>query len=310
MIIVFIKKRKGFLVIAFFLNEKCTIALVVSLIYWRYNMAVITISRQVAALGDEIATAVAQRMNYAFIGRQAIEQKIIDLGFPAEKLKKYDERKPGFFASLTKDRDEYLDYLQTAVLEAASQQNCILIGRGSFAILEDLPNLLSLRFVAKDEIRRQRLMNEFSWDEKQAMQRITESDANRLGFHKSFFNLNNEDPSHYHLVMNTGLLDVDAATETIVHFCNQLITKENEDAGKKKLEELVKAQHLVNILVFEHKINISFLKAVVTENRVILQGVADSMAAVEKAVAISSGIMQGYVVESAVSVVQDFKSYP
>ena len=77
-----------------------------------------------------------------------------------------------------------------------------------------------------------------------------------------------------------------------------------------QLEELVKAQHLVNSLVFEHKINISFLKAVVTENRVILQGVADSMAAVEKAMAISSSIMPDYVVESAVSVVQDFKSYP
>ena len=73
---------------------------------------------------------------------------------------------------------------------------------------------------------------------------------------------------------------------------------------------MVKAQHLVNILVFEHKINISFLKAVVTENRVILQGEADSMAAVEKAMAISSSIMPDYVVESAVSVVQDFKSYP
>ena len=60
-----------------------------------------------------------------------------------DKLKKYDERKPGFFASLVKDRDEYLDYLQTAVLDAASEGDCILIGRGSFAILEDLPNLVS-----------------------------------------------------------------------------------------------------------------------------------------------------------------------
>ena len=273
-------------------------------------MAIITISRQVAALGDEIATTVAQRMNYAFIGRQAIEQKLIDLGFSADKLKKYDERKPGFFASLTKDRDEYLDYLQTAVLEAAAQQNCILIGRGSFAILEDLPNLLSLRCVAKDDIRRKRLMEEFSWDEKRATQRITESDTNRLGFHKSFFNLSNEEPSHYHLVMNTGLFDVDSATETIVHFCNQFITPEKEEAGKKKLDELLKGQHLVNILVFEHKLSISFLKAVVTDKKVILQGVADSMAVVEKAVAVSSSIMEGYIVESAISVVQDFKSYP
>lgn len=273
-------------------------------------MAIITISRQVAALGDEIATSVAEKMGYSFIGRQAIEKKIIDLGFPQEKLKKYDERKPGFFASLTKDRDEYLDYLQTAVLEAASQQNCILIGRGAFTILEDLPNLLSLRFVAKDRIRCQRLMKEFSWDEKQAMQRINESDTNRLGFHKSFFNLSNEEPSHYHLVMNTGVLNVDTASDIIMNFCNQLITPEKEAIGKQKLDELVKAQHLVNTLIFEHKINISFLKAVINGDKIILQGVSDSSASVEKAIAIATSIMEGYGVESAVSVVQDFKSYP
>lgn len=273
-------------------------------------MAIITISRQVATLGDEIATTVAQKMGYSFINRQTIEQKIIDLGFPQDKLKKYDEKKPGFFASLTKDRDEYLDYLQTAVLEAASMQNCILIGRGAFTILEDLPNLLSLRFVAKDNIRCQRLMKEFLWEEKQAMQRITESDTNRLGFHKSFFNLSNEEPSHFHLVVNTGLLDVETASEIIVNFCNKLITPEREEVGKKKLDELVKAQHLVNALIFEHKINISFLKAVITGDKIILQGVADSAASVEKAIMVSSSIMEEYTVESAISVVQDFKSYP
>ncbi|MBE6344817.1 MAG: cytidylate kinase-like family protein [Spirochaetaceae bacterium] len=273
-------------------------------------MAVIAISRQVAALGDEIATAVAKKMNYSFIGRQAIERKIVELGFPADKLKKYDERKPGFFASLAKDRDEYLDYLQTAVLEAASEGACVLIGRGSFIILEDLPNLVSVRFVAKDPIRKMRLMNEFSWDEKKAQQRITESDTNRLGFHKSFFNLDHEDPEHFHMVMNTGLLDVDAAAQIIVELCSHVISEEKEIAGKKKIDELLKAQHLVNALIFEHKLNISFLKAVIVENRVVLQGVADSSALAEKAVSISKTIMPNFIIESAISVVQDFKAYP
>ena len=79
-------------------------------------MAVIAISRQVAALGDEVASAVAEKIGYKFINRQEIEKRIVELGFPAEKLKKYDERKPGFFASLVKDRDEYLHYLQTYVM--------------------------------------------------------------------------------------------------------------------------------------------------------------------------------------------------
>ena len=127
-------------------------------------MGVIAISRQVAALGDEIAAEVAEKLGYKFINRQELEKRIVTLGFPAGKLKKYDEKKPGFFASLVKDRDEYLHYLQTAVLEAAEEGNCILIGRGAFIILESLPNLVSLRFVAKDEIRMQRLQKEFDWN--------------------------------------------------------------------------------------------------------------------------------------------------
>ena len=63
-------------------------------------MAIITISRQVAALGDEIAAAAAQMLGYKFFDRQSIEKKIVQLGFSPEKLKKYDEKKPGFFASL------------------------------------------------------------------------------------------------------------------------------------------------------------------------------------------------------------------
>ena len=195
-------------------------------------MAIIAISRQVASLGDEIAESVAKKTGYKFITRHDLEKRIVDLGFPAEKLKKYDEKKPGFFASLVKDRDEYLNYLQTAVLEAASEGNCILIGRGSFLILENLPNLLSLRFIASDTVRMERLMKEFNWTEKQAIQRITESDTNRKGFHKSFFNAEIDDPSHFLMVLNTGVLDVDMASNAIAAMDKAMITPEKEEEGK------------------------------------------------------------------------------
>lgn len=273
-------------------------------------MAIITISRQVAALGDEIAAAAAQTLGYKFFDRQSIEKKIVQLGFPPEKLKKYDEKKPGFFASLAKDRDEYLDYLQTAVLESASEGNCVLIGRGAFAILEGVPNLFSVRFIAPDSIRIARLMKEFNWDERRALQRIEESDANRLGFHKSFFNLTAEDPAHFHMILNTGLFDVDRSAFVISEMVQRLVTIEQEEKGQRKLSDLLSAQRLVNKLVFEYKLNINFLHAVIDEDRLILQGVADSAALAEKAVQIASQFMPEKKVESCISVVQDFKAYP
>lgn len=272
-------------------------------------MAVITISRQVAALGDEIAGALAERLGYTFINRKMIEKRLIELGFSEEKLKKYDERKPGFFASLAKDRDEYFDYLQTAMLEAASQGDCVLIGRGSFIILEDLPNRVSVRLVASTQVRIERLMREFAWNEKQARQRIDESDANRLGFHKSFFNLVNEDPSYFHLTLNTALMDIDTAVESIALLKNRIITQAEEERGKAKIAELLQAQKLVNKLLFEYKLPINFLRAVIDGNTVTLQGVADSIAIVEQAVARASAIMPDKKVESSISVVQDFKTY-
>lgn len=116
-------------------------------------MAIVAMARQVAALGDEISAEVAKLLGYKFITKKEIEQKILDNGFSADKLHKYDEVKPGFFASLTKDRDEYLYCLQTAILESAAEGNCVLIGRGSAFVLEELPNLVSFRFVSNYEAR-------------------------------------------------------------------------------------------------------------------------------------------------------------
>ena len=273
-------------------------------------MAVLTISRQVAAFGDEIAAATAAKIGYRFVTRTDIERRIVELGFPAEKLRRYDEKRPGFFASLTKDRDEYLDYLQTAILENAADGNVILIGRGSFIILEDLPNHLAFRFIAPDEIRLERLKREFNWNDRQALKRIQESDSNRLGFHKSFFNYDSTNPALFHLVINTGMLDVESAAVMIAETVKSTITPEKEAAGQRRVDDLLIGQRIVNMLVFDYHLNISFLRAGIKDKKVTLQGIADSTAIVDRAMAIASSELPGYTVESAISVVQDFKAYP
>ena len=117
-------------------------------------------------------------------------------------------------------------------------------------------------------------------------------------------------PAHYHMVLNTGVLGIEEASDVIVNLVNRLITPEKEAAGQAKIDELICAQRLVNSLIFEHKLNINFLHAVNQDGVITLQGVADSGAVVEKAVSISKKILPDYRVESAISVVQDFKTYP
>ena len=272
-------------------------------------MAIIAISRQVATLGDEICQAVAQKLGYRFFTRQEIEHRLVELGFPEKNLHKYDERKPGFFASLSKDRDEYLNYLQLAILEAANAGDCILIGRGAFVILEDVPNLISLRFVAKDSIRLKRLQDEFNWSEKQAQARINESDTNRKGFHKSFFNVDNEDSTHYLLTINTGVLEMQDIIFQIENLAKYFSAKDKEAAGKKRIQNMLKAQDLTNKLLFEHRLNINFLHADINEEGdvITLKGVADSQGIVDRAVTLAAKILPSCEIKQEISIVQDFR---
>lgn len=272
-------------------------------------MAVIAISRQVAALGDEVADALAKKLGYTFIGRKDIEKRIVDLGFPAEKLERYDERRPGFFASLAKDRDGYLNYMRAAILEAASRGNCVLIGRGTFVVLENVPNLIAVRFVSDDAVRVRRLMNEFTWTEKQALQRINESDANRLGFHQNFFNIENENPVHYQLTVNTARVSLENTVSMIAGYVQNAVTDEMETAGMKQINDMYQAQLLVNELFFNQKLNINFLHARIQDDVLVLQGVTDSSATVEKALSVASSFVKDKQIRSDISIVQNFKPY-
>lgn len=277
-------------------------------------MAIITISRQLASLGDEVSALVAKKLNYKFIGRKDIESKIVELGFPAKKLHKYDEKIPGFFASLAKDRDEYLDYLQTAILEEASSNDCVIVGRGSFIILGDLANHLSFRILASESDRIANLRKDYSEEtknisDKVLSKKIAAADKQRLGFHKSFFNYQIDNPAMYHAVINTSLFQVEEAADLIAGAVKSTMTEEKEKKGMERIEELLICQRIVNMLVLEYGLGINFLRASAHDGKVTLHGVADSSAVVERALMITQAELPEYKVESAVNVVQDFKAY-
>ncbi len=273
-------------------------------------MAIITVSRQIASFGDEVAAALAESFGYAFVTRAMLEADLVKHGLTESHLHKYDEKKPGFWASLARDRDEYFDYLREAVYERAKGGNCVLVGRGGFAILKDVPGCYSVRLVAPESVRVERLMKEFSWPERNARALLQESDANRNGFHKCFFNIDHDDPSGYHLVLNTAFLTPKAGAEIIREACARTIAPELEAAGVKRVGELLQAQKLVNHIVFDLKTPVHFLEATASENEIILHGVADSPVVIDKVLSIAHSMVPGKKITSAISIVQDYKSYP
>ncbi|QQO10679.1 cytidylate kinase family protein [Breznakiella homolactica] len=273
-------------------------------------MAIITISRELAALGDETANELSKLLDYRFVDKHALEERIKSYGFSERKLEKYDERKPSFWASLSQDRDDYLHYLKTAMLAEAGQGNCVFIGRGANVVFKGVPGVLSIFLVAPDEIRVERVKSYFHSDDKRARQIVEQSDHDRDGFHRYFFDMEWKNPDYYHLTINTGHLHPALCAELIQGLKDRLITNDVESLCKVRIQEMTLAQQLVHHILYEKEIPIHFLEAAVSGGTVTLFGVANSQSLVEAAVSSAREVPSVTAVQSEIQVVQEYSVMP
>jgi cytidylate kinase len=273
-------------------------------------MAIITISRELAALGDETAQELAKILGYRFIDKHTLEERIKSYGVVGRKFEKYDERKPSFWASLSQDKDDYLHYLKTAMLTEADEGGCIFIGRGAGAVFRSIPGVLSVFLVAPGEIRRERVKSYFHCDEKRAQQIVDQSDSDRIGFHRYFFDIEWKEPANYHLTLNTGVLHPAAAAEIIKYHRDHVITPEMEVQNSARLRELIQGQQVIHHILYKKELPIHFLEASVEGKIVTLYGVANSQSQVEAAINAAREAIPDGSIRSEIQVVQEYSVMP
>jgi cytidylate kinase len=273
-------------------------------------MAIITISRELAALGDETTHELAALLGYRFVDKQGLEERMKALGVSDRKIGKYDERKPSFWASLSQDRDDYLHYLRTALFAEAGQGNTLFIGRGASTILRGVPGVLSVFLVAPLEIRVERVKSYFHCDDRRARQIIERSDHDRTGFHRYFFDIKWKDPDNYHLTVNTGFLHPMVCAEIIRYMKDHTITAEQEAQNTLKIKDLILSQQVIQHILYERKIPIHFLEASVSGGELTLFGVANSQSLVEAASSSAREVPGVSSAKSEIQVVQEYSVVP
>jgi len=277
-------------------------------------MAIITISRELATLGDETAREIAKQLGYNLVDKNTLSERIKSYGIEDSKLMKYDERKPSFFASLSHDRDDYLHYLRTAILTEAERGNCVFIGRGAGAIFRNMPAHISMFLAAPLEIRIERVKSYFHCDDHRARQIIERSDQDRIGFHRYFFDIDWRDPGNYHITLNTGIFPPSVCAEIVMMFKNQIFTPEAEEQNKTRLKELILEQKIKHNIVYEQGIPVHFLEVSASGNAVTLYGVANSQtvasAAAEAATNAIKAAQDQITVRNEIQIVHEYTVMP
>ena len=268
-------------------------------------MAIITVSRQFGSKGDDICEALAKKLGYKLVDRKTLRKKIMMLGCPEEMMKKFDGLKPGFFASFSKYKDEYLYYLRTAMIAEASSGNCVVVGRGSFLILKDIENCVSVRILEERKSRAERVAKLYETSENEAMRVVRKADWHQLGFHSSYFGAKLMDFFLYDLTINTGKSDIDSAVNSIAEYVKTQVTPEKEKIGQNQMDVLALSQNIVNMLIFTYSVEVDNLRAEVDGKNVVLTGVTSYSASVERILSILSLEIPEYTVVSKINVVQD-----
>lgn len=115
----------------------------------------------------------------------------------------------------TLDDDRYIRTLAQVIRGIAARGNVVILGRGSQAILHDLPDALHVHVTASPEDRAGNIALRDGMSRADAERRIKQSDHQRQAFHRRYFKVDAENPCLYDLGVHAGRISIATAARMI-----------------------------------------------------------------------------------------------
>lgn len=201
------------------------------------KMRVITISREYGSGGGEIAARLASRLNWQLVDHEVVYEVARRLGVTVGDAARRDEQAEPLVEQVLRsfrsvdptplslvgandaiaspEAHDYANALRETVLGAAYAGNVVIVGRGGQAILRDWRDALHVRIVAPLAMRVAYVAGREGLDRASAQRRIQKKDQDRQRYLRATHDTRVEDPVHYDITLNTGILDLDSCVDLI-----------------------------------------------------------------------------------------------
>ena len=187
------------------------------------QVSVITISRQLGSLGDEVAQAIAERLNFRVICRDLINQAAIRAGAPEVALATIDDLGLLGLRPSTLARQKYHIAVREMMEEYSKEGNIVIIGRAGQVILKNHPNVLHVKVIASSTLRAKRIAQAQSISLEAAQSQVEMSDKNRRNYLKRYYKVRWDNPELYDLIVNTARLNPSQAACLICQTLDQCL---------------------------------------------------------------------------------------
>ena len=237
-------------------------------------MAIITISRQKGSLGDEIAKAVSESLQYALVDKTKISDAMADQGLPSPEFEKFDGKKPTIWQSMTDQKRRFTFLIRAVLYDFARKGNAVILGRGGQALLKQIPGTLHVRIVAPMGTRIKRLVELEQRDNQRAEQLLVQSDRDSSGFIRSFFDADWEDETLYDIILNSRSISVKTAVKLIMEATRSPEFSRRAADVEASLEDKALMQKAKAVLVGYPGIDLTRIE--VAQGVIVLSGLARS----------------------------------
>lgn len=184
---------------------------------------VVTVSRQPGSRGTYLATLLADELGFSRLHRGIIDSICESSGYRRRIVESLDERFRGdleltveaLFTGQSVDHRDYIRHLFQVVLSLARLGGVVLVGRGGNFILGPQRGF-HVRVIAPREDRIANLVKYKDVSEEIAASEADRVDSERRELIAKLFDRNIDNPAHYDMVINLGLVDLEAMVPPII----------------------------------------------------------------------------------------------
>ncbi len=196
---------------------------------------VIAISRAIGAGGEEIGRMVGAQMGLRYADEEIIVKAAEKAGVTPGDVA-MAESTPGLVGRILESLGRvppltetmavapviveapvsYAALVEQVIRETAAQGNVVIVGHGASIPLAGTSGLLRVLVTAPAEVRVSRLAQAQGMDAARAKKVVSHSDGQRRAYLRRFYDVGEERPDRYDLVVNTETMTFEAAARTIV----------------------------------------------------------------------------------------------
>src|SRR2546429_7097232 len=198
---------------------------------------VITITRQYASGGSEVARLVAAELGWDVIDNEFVDEVARRAGLPPDAVAQREERAPGLLERLARtlaagspemfiatagvprvepDEAAIVQLTERVIAEAAAQGRIVLVGRGAQAGLAQRPAALHGYGVAPKPWRLKHAVARPGGNPADVAKGVDETDRQREHYVETYYGRHRQDVVNYDMVVNTGQLGIDGAAALVV----------------------------------------------------------------------------------------------